>query len=99
MPYMDKKLLLLLLLSVALILPACSAILQPSQLFSEAISDTRDEPQVTPVTEVASSATPLIPANTYTPQTTPIPAATLTPTLSPPHPLTIEYLRQQEYPG
>ena len=99
MPYMNKKLLLLLLLSVALILTACSAILQSSQLFAEETSDKRDEPQMTLVTEVASSATPLIPTHTYAPQTTPIPAATLTPTLSPPYPLTIEYLRQQEYPG
>ena len=99
MPYMNNKLLLLLLISMALGLTACSALLQPAQTFSEAIGDTRDQPQMTSITEVASSATPFIPTSTYAPQTTPIPAATLTPTLSPPYPLTIEYLRQQEYPG
>ena len=99
MPYMNKKLLFLLLISAALMLSACSAILQPSQLFVEAISDSRDEPLMTPVTVVYPSLTPLAPTHTYAPQTTPIPAATLTPTLSPPYPLTIEYLRQQEYPG
>ena len=58
MPYMNNKLLLLLLISGALVLTACSALLQPAQPISEALADTRDETQMAPVTEVASAAIP-----------------------------------------
>lgn len=91
-----RRLAILLIVISALMLAACAA-----ETSSPAPETAFQPPSAT------ASNTPLPPTSTTTPSPTavptrtPLPTATSTPTptATPPHPLSIEYLRQQDYPA
>ncbi len=87
------------------LLAACGGSGQPSPT-PEVHVAARSVPPAVPTATATATRTPLPPTFTPTPApptSTPMPTATPTnlptPTPTPPHPLTIEWLRQQEYPG
>jgi len=92
-------------LLLAALLTACGGSEQPPAT-PEAVIAAQPMPTVAPTVTATSTPTLLPPTFTPTaapPTSTPAPTATPTntptPTPTPPHPLTIEWLRQQEYPG
>lgn len=107
----NRALYILTLLIVGFVLAGCRSGISDSQVSPQELVGALDSPLNNPAD--TSSASTLLPAETptYTPlatstspptstaTATQTPSATPTPSPTPPHPLTIEYLRQQEYPG
>ena len=93
--------------ALALILSACGARSRPAEetvarapaaALSTATSQPTAEPTVQPTATPQPTASPTptaTPTNTVTPSPTPTPTATATP----PNPLSVAYMREQEYPG
>ncbi len=87
-------------ISLGILLAACAGPLQPTATPGNPapMSDTAPSASTTATpTQAPTSPTPVPPTSTRTP--TPTRTQTPTPTATPLHPLTIQWLRQQSYPG
>lgn len=94
------KAVILALLVLALMLTACSQERSPATLPVQPTAVAVAQQAAAPTATPAASATPTPTAEpTATPTATSIPTATPTPTATPLFPLSIEYLRQQDYSG
>lgn len=92
---MVNKSFLLLILATGLLLAACNTSQPASQLAVEITSTIAD----TAVPLSTFTPTKALPTTTFTPQDTPTSQPTFTPTPTPPHPLSIDWLQSQAYPG
>jgi dienelactone hydrolase len=101
------KLAVLILFLLLLTLAACGRDPNPTALPVEPATAVAELPAASSATPVAPSATPAAPSATpaapatatFTAEPSDTPTATLTPTATPIFPLSIEYLRQQDYSG
>jgi len=108
---MNKKNFFIVIIAVAILAAACSAGVTSSQLSSRAIDESVDiqsgnTPTERPISTTLPSpisSSPSLPSQEISPVHTPTPlvpptaSPTLVPSPTPPHPLTIEYLRQGDY--
>lgn len=96
---MNNKLLLLFILSLALILAACNDVVPTLNITPPSQLERTGQISHTPVPSTTTTATLLPPTPSQTPKDTPTSLPTYTSTATPPHPLTIDWLRSQEYTG